>query len=217
MKDPYASETTEEFVRRLQMDPDYQAMMAEKAQKQSEIRARLAKAEGPLIEDLRRVNIKVRSVWDLVNTPFPYGPAVPVLVKHLGANYPGVILEGIGRALGVPSARPYWRELVNLYSKLADDEARDEDDLPKGSLKMGLALALSAMGDHSHFEEMAALLRNRSLGPTRAAFIYALVRLNDPRIWSILEELAGDPDLSGGIADQLQARERRRRRRFGAS
>src|SRR5579862_7279495 len=162
MKNPSRPETTDEFMRRLQMDPEYQAMMAEKDRKQAEVEARLAEAEKPVIEDLLRVNIKVKSVWDLVNTPFSYAPAVPVLIRHLRRPYPRIVLEGIGRALGVREAIPYWDELAALYRQTPDITGIGPGILDKGSLKEGLAVALSATGGPPRFEEMADLLMDRS-------------------------------------------------------
>lgn len=97
--------TVSEALGRLQSDPEYMRMKAEREKALAQREAELSLVEAPLIADLASVGVNVHSVYDLVNTASPYGHAIPVLLDHLRRQYPDVIREGIARALAVRQAK----------------------------------------------------------------------------------------------------------------
>jgi hypothetical protein len=100
--------TAAELMAELSRDPEF----VERRRQQEEARQRqesdLRRAQQPLIDELRSVNLAVQSVWDVVNSASPYPRAVPILVRHLQLPYPDRVREGIARALAVPEARSSW-------------------------------------------------------------------------------------------------------------
>ena len=61
-----------------------------------------ARAEAPLVQELRAAGAPVSSVWDLVNTKARYPKLVPILFAHLDRPYP----ERLRGRTGRPSTRP---------------------------------------------------------------------------------------------------------------
>jgi len=91
----------------------------------------LIKEQKPLISDLKKVGIKVESVWDLVNNRDhsmlkalfvgKYNVAYPILVKHLDYKYSPRITEGIIRALTEKDAKDCASEkILEMFIKEKD-------------------------------------------------------------------------------------------------
>lgn len=162
--------------------------------------AQWARAEVPLVQELRDAGAQVSSVWDLVNTKERYPQLVPILFAHLDRPYPQKVREGIARSLAVPESRSRWDELVNRYLS--------ETDTTTNGMKWALHLAVAAAADVSVLDTLIRLACDRRHGRNRALFIDALARINDPRAKAALAELADDPDL----ADDVRRVTKRRRR-----
>lgn len=159
-----------------------------------------ARAEAPLVQELRDAGAQVSSVWDLVNTKKPYPKLLPILFVHLDRPYPERVREGIARALAVPDSRSRWDELVNRY--LA------ETDTTTNGMKWALHLAIAAAADVTVLDKLIRLACDRRHGRNRAMFVNTLARIDDPRAQAALVELASDPDL----ADDVQRVTKKRRR-----
>jgi hypothetical protein len=166
------------------MDPAVRANLARQADERRARELEYARAEEPVVADLRSVGYEVGSVWDLVNIKDDYPDALPVLARHLVKPYPPVIKDGLARALAVGRALFAWDLLRDQY--LSE---------PDRSVKDGLATALSAMVDRAHLAELLGLLRDRRHGPSRILLLRGVQRLRDPRGAAAIEELADDPDL----------------------
>lgn len=152
------------------------------------------KAEQPLIEDLHAVGFDVESVWDLFNRKQvwnkkehirPYIEALPILLQHLGRDYPPAVREGIARAMAVPQSRFAWNDLVLFY--------RNEE---AGRAKDGLAVAIAATADPGVLDELIALAKDREHGSSRLLLLSVLARSPDPKARTALMELGVDPDLT---------------------
>jgi hypothetical protein len=183
--------TAREFIEQRPFGPPDPAVRANLARHAAERRAReleFARAEEPLVADLRAVGYDVGSVWDLVNINDDYPEALPVLARHLVRPYPPVIKDGIARALAVGRALFAWDLLHDQY--LSE---------PDRSVKDGLATALAAMVDRAHLAELLGLLSDRRHGLSRVLLLRGVQRLRDPRGAAAIEELADDPDLQKKI------------------
>ena len=75
--------TAKELLDRLNIDPEWVAMTAEKERKHNALSADNRRAQTPLLADLCSAGYDLLSVWDLVNTSAPYSAALPVLLEHL--------------------------------------------------------------------------------------------------------------------------------------
>lgn len=169
-----------------------------------------ARAEAPLVQELRDAGAQVSSVWDLVNagrkrpsrtfrisTDPPealwdwldanegsYASILPLLLDHLQRPYPDAIREGIARALAVPEARSAWPVLVKLYQEEQGGRTKD-----------GLAVAVSSIVDDETLDELIELARNARHGESRVLLLSALKRSHHPDARKALMELGGDPEL----------------------
>jgi hypothetical protein len=159
-----------------------------------------ARAEAPLVQELRDAGAQVSSVWDLVNTKRPYPQLLPILFAHLDRPYPERVREGIARALAVPESRSRWGELVNRY--LA------ETDTSANGMKWALHLAIAAAADATVLDTLIRLTCDRRHGRNRALFVDALARIDDPRAQAALAELASDPDLAEDVKRVTKKRRR---------
>lgn len=183
--------TAAELLAELEKDPAFiqQRLEREAALKSKE--EEYARAEAPLVEDLRAAGTHVSSVWDLVNTKKPYPKLLPVLFKHLDRLYPERVREGIARALAVPEARSLWHEIVSRY-------LAEADNTPHG-IKWALHLIIAAAADVTVLDTLIRLVCDRRHGRNRALFVDALARIDDPRARAALAELASDPDLEDDV------------------
>src|SRR5262245_12287422 len=199
-KTPTVDELIAQF-ERMKADGSLDARRAAAAVQVAESR----RAEIPLVAELRAAGVQVQSVWDLVNTRVPYPAAIPILLEHLERPYPGMLKEGIARALAVPEARHAWPILRGFYKTESDTGARD-----------GLALALSATADDTLVDEVVELASDPTNGASRMFFLLFLGRSRDPKSISALMTLSDDPELSTEAKKQL-AKKRRKQSRSGFS
>lgn len=149
-----------------------------------------------LIDELGDAGFPVADLWDLVNTKAQYAAAIPVLLEWLrdvDARVPGPtrarVREGLVRALSVPAARPA------AAPALIEEFRRSPD--PSG-LGFGWVVgnALSVVADDSVFDEIAALVRDRSYGKARQMMVVGLGKSKDARATPLLLELLDDQDVA---------------------
>ncbi|PRQ01021.1 hypothetical protein ENSA5_27030 [Enhygromyxa salina] len=191
--------TAEELVERLHADPDWLRRREEKRREVMEYQAELRKAELPVIEDLKAVGIEVNRLWDLQSLDEPYPEAFPILLDHFQRPHRGEVHEDIGRAFGVREAWPLWPTLVELYEQATDKHAQD-----------GMAVALSTIGkQHKELlDDVLALVKDPSNGPSRVLLIDVLSGSREPRAYEALVEMRDDPDLYKEVEFRLKRKER---------
>jgi hypothetical protein len=194
--------TADELLAQLNADPQWVADQAKREDDRRRRAAELARAEAPVVNDLRLAGFAIDSVYDLVNTKSSYPRAVPILLGHLERAYPDVIREGIARALAVPDARVGWDLLIRLY--------RSEPAMT--SFKQGLAVAIANTADDEVIEEVIALARDVRHGESRLLLLRALERSRDPQATEALREFAVDPVFEKEVRVILLRLEKRRRR-----
>ncbi|MBX5463739.1 MAG: hypothetical protein IRZ28_21960 [Steroidobacteraceae bacterium] len=114
-----------------------------------------ARAEAPVVEELQKAGVPVRSVWDLVNTTNTYTQSLPILLDHLKRPYPDAVREGFARAMAVPAAKFAWSALVVLYRQEFGPRTKD-----------GLAVAIANIADDETIDELT-LIRQFSLAHER--------------------------------------------------
>jgi hypothetical protein len=156
-------ETAREFIETLNHDPRYQAMMAEKEKRLTELKATLDADAKPLIEALAAVGRPVKSVWDLVNTTESYPEAIPVLVEHLPRPYHFRTREAIARALTVKEARGPTAHTVLAELK----KMRETKDPHEEGFHFALANALVKIGDMSMLKDIRQMLNDPQYGKHR--------------------------------------------------
>jgi len=185
-------QTAAEFMAELNADPVFQAAQAEREKVHLEKVARLKAVSKPLNDALRAVcPLVTESVDDLVNTRERYDEALPILFEHLTKDYPDEILNAIARALAVPQALPYRPTFINLFRR---------KPLLSGELRYALGLAIANTTGPANLAETIELARDRSLGDSRMALLFAFKRSRKPEVRQVIEELSSDPDLAKEIA-----------------
>jgi HEAT repeat protein len=160
------------------------------------------------VKDLRAAGATVDSVWDLVNArKRKYPELIPVLLDHLGRDYPDRVREGVARALVVKEARVGWRKLVRAY---LDEENPPNPEEHANQLKWALHLAIAAAADESVVDELIKLAIDSRHEYHRLEFVEALACMKDPRARATVEELRGEEDLQ----DVFRGLEKKAKRRL---
>jgi uncharacterized protein YidB (DUF937 family) len=174
-----------EAVERLRRDPDYIANMAMRNRELATHHAAERKELGELIDELRQAGLLIDDVWDLVNRPNNYDFAVPILLRHLGKDYCDRNLEGIGRAVAIPSSRAHWTEIVKRYKEI--------DEVHFMGAKQGLAVAVAKAVTRETLGELIELLRDERHGNSRLLVLDGLKRFRGAEVSAVLQELSQDP------------------------
>lgn len=170
-----------------------------RAQQDAEIAARVEafKAEQrELLRELAEVGVHVDMVNRLPNIPTAqYAQALPILFKHLQREYSDGTLASLARSLATKQAQQYWDEIVSMYRRAADPEAK------RGSnVSMALAAAVAGSWPSSRLSDLIALLRDQKL-PYRALLLRPIrsKRGSNRQIAILIEELKHDPALAPEI------------------
>jgi len=183
--------TAAELIAELNADPEFIAKQRERNVDIFQRTAALKIEQEPLLADLRAVDVRVQSVWDLLNRRNDYKFAIPTLLAHLQRPYSDVIRGGIARSLAMPDAAYAWHLLVDEYRKLPAPS--------KGQglgAKNGLAVALSATSSDEVMAELIALAKDRSHGSSRILLLPGLRRSKLPVAKEAIEHLAEDDQLA---------------------
>jgi hypothetical protein len=184
---PSKSETAEEFINRLQSDPEW---VRENARREAEIKARIEQAERemdpeekPLLADLASVGIQVESVWDLVNAKWDYPAAIPILAAHLQQVRHPRVREGIARALTVPEARGAAARVILAELQKADNSSSETQWAigRPSEVRWALANALTVAADKSMADTIEALIANDQYADVRERLKKALAKLSGRR------------------------------------
>jgi hypothetical protein len=173
--------TAAQLMARLNADPDYVVRKKERDEVFRGQEEKHARAEAPLVQELRAAAITVDSVWDLVNSRNRYPLSIPILLDHLQRSYPDALRDGMARALAVPEARYAWSLLVKLYRE--ESEKRT---------KSGLAVALANIADDKVIDELISLARDPQHGVSRVLLLDALRRSRLPQARKALMEFGSD-------------------------
>jgi hypothetical protein len=191
--------TVEELLRELEADPEFVRREEEREAERRQLERQLRDAEAPLLRDLADVGVDVDSAWDLVNTSTPYPDALPVLLDHLGRDYPDRVREGMARALAVRGDAAFaWATLLRLYrQEPAGTDAKD-----------GLAVALAAVAAGSELNELTELAADARHGESRILLISGISRLRSTEAREALDRLADDPVVGTEVRRRLKRRKR---------
>ncbi len=193
--------TAAEFKAELERDPIWVEQRRQREEAFKRLEEEYARAEAPLVRELRAAGLTVGSAWDLVNTTSAYRQALPILLDHLHREYPDAIREGIARALAVPEAKFAWPVLVKLYREEQGPRTKD-----------GLAVAICNIADDTVIGELIALVRDNRNGESKVLLLRALERSRDPRAHKALMELGTNADLKNETQIILKRILRRRKR-----
>lgn len=163
-----------EFPQELARKKKYLEMPRQKDERLKALEERLRREEKPLVKALREAGVKVKSVWDLVNTREPYPAALPVLLEHLSRSYHPITLEAIARALAMRDSCTIaraWSVGLDLYLKITPEQIIEEPDMRR--LQDGLVAMLSVLYTRERIPQVLELIKD----PRQAQeFLEELVR-----------------------------------------
>jgi len=152
----------------LQSDPEWVERDRQREERRQADEAYFRREEVPLVAELARAGYDVKSVYDFVNSSASYAPALPVLIEHLGGNYPPRIREGIARALAVQEARGIaGRPVLNAL--------REEQN---ADVRWVLANSLTIVADQTDAETIKSLIGDPSFEDVRERLQQALRNLS---------------------------------------
>jgi hypothetical protein len=161
-------------------------------------------AQRQILEALRTIDVDVVDLDDLMEQRELRARAEPVLIEHLSleTDYSDLTRSSVANALIPASTRRNWGVIKKMY--------RDLDQRAWSMTKDALADALARAATADHEDEVAELVADRRLGPSRIMLLPALRRLGTPAALGLLEASGDDPDLQEEAKHQLRLARRRR-------
>lgn len=198
--------TGEEHDAWLKETGQYEAVLERQRQYQEELEKRQAERDAalvPLEEDLRAAGAPSISAMYSQTKPSNVYKAIPILLAHLRKPYPKDARSLIAGRLQEPETRAHWHELTRLYREESDEW-----------IKACLGCAMSVVADAKVLDEVIALVRDKTQGPSRGALLHALEKSKDPRALATIDEFADDPDLREEIKAIRKRAEKRKQRKL---
>ena len=148
------------------------------------IELEVAKEYKGLIEELSDIDIKISSIWDLVNTKAKYPNAVPVLLKYLPLVSHYKNKEAIVRSLTVPEAKGLAvTTLLKEYLNLPKE---------KENLRWLIGNAVNVTITKKEVEDIFPIVRDKENGLSRQMFVVALGKIKADTVKEILLDLIND-------------------------
>jgi len=143
-----------------------------------------------LLDELANVGIRIKSVWDLVNSSGSYPEAIPILVRYLREPYFNRTKEGIVRALAVKEAKGLANKVVmEEYLKLPK-ESHEEPWIFHYRWAFGNTMRIIVT--KNDLEELIEIVLDETNGDSRNMFVRALAKLKSPKVRETLEVLVND-------------------------
>lgn len=150
----------------------------------------LLQQSKPLNDEVLEAGIRIKSVWDFVNTADKYPEAIPVLIKHLSRPYNHSIKEGIVRALAVKEAKGVANKTVlEEYRKLPKE---DPEQPWIFHYRWAFGNTMNVIVTKDDLDELIEIVMDETNGESRTGFIEALAKIKSPKVIEVLHHLAKD-------------------------
>lgn len=148
----------------------------------------------PLFDELVEVGIRIKSVWDFVNTSDKYPEAIPVLIKHLSKSYHHRTKEGIVRALAVKEAKGVAnRAVMDEYWRLPKENPEiDPDEQWIFHYRWAFGNTMKVIVLERDLDDLIEIVLDKSNGHSRNSFVEALAKLKSPKVIEVLNKLVKD-------------------------
>ena len=159
-----------------------------------------ADGEKPILEDLAALGFNEESLADLRHSGFPYGEAVPVLLKWLADVNDPKLKDEIVRALSVPWAKP--QATVPLIHEFRRVQSSDD---PHGmGLRWTIGNALNVVFDDASFGDLVDIATDRRYGSGRQMVVLGLGKSKNLDAANVLVRLLDDPEVNGHALKALR-------------
>ncbi len=141
-----------------------------------------------MLAELAALGFEVRSPAELPKLRVRYDRALPALTKWLSLVSHCGVKEEIVRALSVPFATQAAPLLIEEFRRAGSNCA---------SLKWAIGNALEVVAGDAVFDDLAAIVQDRSHGKAREMAVAALGNMSDARAADVLVELLDDDEVAG--------------------
>ncbi|MEN5193216.1 HEAT repeat domain-containing protein [Sphingobacterium faecium] len=180
--------TASELQTELLYDEEYQKWLKDKNEIKKNLEEAYSEDARPLIDDLKKVGINIKSIWDLVNTKLSYKPAIPVLIEHLSKPYHLKNKEGIIRALAVKEAKGVaCRAIIDEYNKGPKTLST--------SYRWVFGNTMVVIITPEYVDDVIAIVSDKSNGISREMFVIALAKVRSEKTENLLISLLEDEDV----------------------
>jgi HEAT repeat protein len=133
----------------------------------------LKKEDLRVVKQLRAVGLRVKSIYDLVNSKNSYPQAIPLLIQLLPTIKTACIKEGVVRALTVRESRGLAEPALIASLK--------SEDLASLGCRWATANALWYVAGREYYDDIVALAQMSQLGAARQPLLWALGRMKHKR------------------------------------
>ena len=146
-------------------------------------------------EELRKVDIQIDDIFDLVNMKKPYPRAIPVLLHLLSEVSHDGVKEGIIRALAVKEAKGVaGKALIKEYKKTSKD---------KSLLLWAMGNTMEVVISDDDIDDVLEIVADKENGISRQMFAAALGKVKSDRVEQALIGLLDDEEISPHVLDAL--------------
>lgn len=173
----------------------------EQRQREAALAQRLGEleaAEEPLVHALHAAGIAVPGLREMFTSKAVDARSVPVLVSHFDQPYPAGVRERIARILARAKAPDLLDWFIERFRVEKDRRVKD-----------GLAAAIAGVAGKEDFGSIAALLQERTNGPSRLLLLSVVEKTTLAAANALLEVLAKDPELAREVRATQKRLERR--------
>lgn len=179
-----------QFGKLIRKSPKTPAEMEEMERVRLALMNALLQQSKPLNDEVLEAGIRIKSVWDFVNTADKYPEAIPVLIKHLSRPYNHSIKEGIVRALAVKGAKGIANKAVlGEYRKLPKE---DPEQPWIFHYRWAFGNTMRVIVTKEDLEDLIEIVLDESNGDSRISFIEALAKIKSPKVIDVLHRLEND-------------------------
>ncbi|MEC9067668.1 MAG: hypothetical protein VX569_10360 [Pseudomonadota bacterium] len=150
--------TLAEIMAELHADPVWVAREEQRERERQKLAEEYDRDVAPVVADLAKRGIYVRSLGEFINTSESYPEAIPVLLEHLQRDYPLRIRESIIRSLTVREARGEGARIMLAEFRNSGNEHHQ--------IRWAMANAFDVIADAEmipELEELAARERDDSV------------------------------------------------------
>lgn len=153
--------------------------------------------EKKIKDALKRVDIEVGSIYDLVNTSQPYPEAIPILLELLEEDTlsDDQVKEGVIRALAVKEAKGIAGSvLIKEFHKIPKE---------KMLLRWAIGNTMAEVITEDEVDDVIEIVKDKQNGMARQMFVLALGKVKSDKAEKTLIELLGDDEVVAHALDAL--------------
>lgn len=140
-----------------------------------------------LIQELRKKDIIISNIWDLVNTKGNYKNGFNILIDHLSKPYHNKTKEGIVRALAVKEVPQIVNSiLLEEYHKTPKDNK---------TLRWAIGNTIYNTITENYKDKIIDIVKDKTNGISRHMFILALGKIKCTEVENVLIDLLNDEEV----------------------